>query len=151
MDTPVTEARDLAVVEAKTCARPSLNPPHQNSVRISGGWVKTTQKQSHKDILQKEEHSKNNIARNEWLLFKHIKIGTDDAIIEVGFHKEGQQTTIGWTMELYCPTERISFSGPAIKNPDPSYFKKFKAGDIAMPEPEKTIFESIRCIEPKTK
>jgi hypothetical protein len=43
-------------------------------------------------------------------------------------------------MELYCPTIRVSIAGPTIKDPDPSYFEKFKSGDMAMPEPEKNHF-----------
>ncbi len=148
---PIKSAHFITVEETKSCARPLLNPPHQNLVGFNGGIVKSTPEEARKEIAILERNSKNNIARKEWLFFKRLKIGSDDAIVAVTFDKDVKFTTIGWGMTLYCPTGRVSFGGPGIKDPDPSYFEKFKAGDMAMPEPEKTIFESIRCVKPKSK
>lgn len=149
MNMPVTVAHFVVAEESSSCARPLLNPPHQNLVGFTGGLDRTTKKESIKDIEQMEKHAKSNLDRKEWLFFKRLKVGPDDAVTFVKFHKDVNYTSIYWAMELFCPTVKISYSGPAIKNPDSSYYEKFKAGDIALPEPEKTIFESIRCIEPR--
>ncbi len=146
-----TEARDIAVEETKSCPKPLHNPPQLNSVGFSVGWDKPTKEESKKTIQWREKNAKKNIARKDWLYFKHFKVGLDDATVVVEFHKGVKHTSIGWLTEIFCPTVKISFGGPSILDPDPSYFEKFKAGDMAMPEPEKTIFESIRCIKPKSK
>jgi hypothetical protein len=151
MDKTTTSAHFVVVEETKSCARPLLNPPHQNLVGFNGGIVKSTPKEALKEISILERNSKNKIARQEWLFFKHLKVGSDDAIVIITLNKDVKFTTIGWGMTLYCPMTQVSFGGPGIKDPDPSYFEKFKAGDMAMPEPEKTIFESIRCVKPKVK
>lgn len=36
-----------------------------------------------------------------------------------------------------------------MQNPSPSYLKKFKQGDLSIPEPDKTIIESFRCTKRK--
>src|SRR5690606_13040158 len=56
---------------------------------------------------------------------------------------------IRWKMEMTCHGYKIFIGGPSIGYPDESYFKKFKAGDMALPEPYKSIYDSVRCTEYK--
>jgi hypothetical protein len=150
LDTPVQDAHDIALEESKKCVRPLLNPPHQNIVGFSAGRVKTPQKDKLlKELNSLEKNSVSKIDRKDWLYFKHFKIGLNDAYVDVRFEKMVGYSYLFWEAVLYCPTYEVLFSGPAIKNPDQTYFDRFKAGDIALPEPEKTIFESIHCTEPK--
>jgi len=147
---PVTKAKDIAVEETKACARPQLDPQLQNGIGISAGWTKTSPKE---EILKKlerlEKDSSNNISRKDWMFFKHFKIDSDEAYIVVNLYKDVHYNWIRWEMTLYCPKYEVIYGGPAIKNPDQSYLDRFKAGDIALPEPEKTIFESIHCTDSK--
>ena len=148
----VTEARDLAIEEGAECKRPLFDPPQQNSIGISGGWDKLRSKEeAMKEITSIESHSQNKILRKEMLIFKHLKVGSDEVIIYVERLPNVNYVQIRWIMKVYCSSVKVSIGGPAIKDPDQVYFDKFKAGDLAMPEPEKTIFESIKCVEPKKK
>ncbi|OFZ54542.1 MAG: hypothetical protein A2428_00355 [Bdellovibrionales bacterium RIFOXYC1_FULL_54_43] len=151
MEMPVTAAHFVVAEETKACARPLLNPPHNNLIGFTAGIRATTKEESLKIIKRWEKAAKNAIERKDWSFFKRLKFGPDDAIVVVEFHNDIKYNWIAWRTEIFCPTVKISFGGPAIKDPDPSYFEKFKAGEMAMPEPEKTIFNSIRCIEPKRK
>lgn len=105
-----------------------------------------------KEIKSLEMGSTNNILRKDWAFFKRIKIGSDEAYVivsnkpPIAGHKD-----IEWAMGLYCPHMKIQIDGPAKLDPDKSLFDKFSSGDAAIPEPEKTIYESIKCVEPKKK
>jgi hypothetical protein len=150
LDTPLKDAHEIAVEESRSCARPLLNPPHQNVVGFSAGREVTQKKEDlFKEIKRRETDAPTNIARKEWLYFKHLKVDSNNALVDVRFEKNVGYTWIKWEMTLYCSGFKVFYSGPAIKNPDQTYFDRFKAGDIALPEPEKTIFESIHCTEPK--
>ena len=92
-----------------------------------------------------EKSSKNAIERKAWLLFKKLKRGADGGFTYVESHKANGYTWIRWEATLYCPKNEVRIAGPEIKNPEPALLEKLKNGDLGMPEPERTIFESIRC------
>ena len=151
-DLGTTSAHDVAVTETSKCARPLLDDPQENHAGIGGGRGKTmTEEEVKKEINFREKNAPNDILRKELLYFKKFKVGSNDAIVYVDFHQMVGYSYIDWIAEIYCPTTKVTYGGPSIKDPDKSYYDKFKAGDLAMPEPEKTIFESVRCIEPKKK
>jgi hypothetical protein len=54
-------------------------------------------------------------------------------------------------LQLYCNDRKISFTGPMIERPGRSFDEKFKRGDTALPEPERTIYDSIKCTSPVSK
>lgn len=143
-------AHDVAVEESKVCSTQLLMPPHQNGVGISSGWSKSPSAEERKKKLDRiERNSAITISRKEWLYFKRFKNEDNDAYVYVQSYKEVGYSWIRWQMTLFCPVYEVTYTGPMVKNPDQSYFDRFKAGDIALPEPERTIFDSIRCVKPK--
>lgn len=144
-------SKDIFIGESKTCARAKMNPEVPNGISVSAGWGPLISKD---DAIKKIETSQSGsevaIQRDEWKIYKRIKVGSGgEAYIYV--ENEKFYKWIRWDMGLYCPSQYIHIVGPSIKNPAESYDKKFKADDLALPEPEKTIYESIKCIEPKKK
>ncbi len=104
-----------------------------------------------KDIDRTEKWSKLLVTRKEHLIVKRYKLGSNEAITYVENMPQPTYNEIRWHTELYYPTQKIIIGGLTIKEPGQSYYEKFKAGELALPEPEKTIYESIRCVEPKKK
>lgn len=144
-------AKDIMTEESDACRRAKMDPEASNGIGISAGWhpLKSIE-EGLKKMDSVEKHGDNNVVRDEWKIYKHLKIdGGGEALIHVENNHNVSYTWIRWKMEIYCPTQQISFTGPSIRNPDESYIKKFKAGDLALPEPEKTIYASIKCVEPK--
>ena len=148
--TVTPKSKELSVMETNRCARPQMAKYVPNGIYISGGAdplksVAAGQKQI-KSILV---HAKNNVIRNVWKTYKHIKINGNDELFWVGVDHDVNYREYRWKVNLYCPTQMISFSGPYIGNPSKTYDNKFKAGDLGIPEPEKTIYASIKCIPSK--
>lgn len=142
--------REISMHEARLCERPQFYPPYQNSVNVIGGWNPLKSKdEGLKKLRLAEMGSDTTVKRDDWKIYKTLTIGSDNAFVYVERFKMVGYEYIQWQMDLYCPTQLIRITGPAIKDPGESYNKKFKAGDLALPEPEKTIYESIRCVEPK--
>ena len=145
----------IAVDETASCPRPRMHPDVPNGIGIMGGLHPLKSKEEGLKKLQLTLRNGDTwIGRRAlpdgWQVYKHIKVDTHgEAVVYV--ENVNYDHNIRWKMTLYCPTQRIDFSGPQIKNPDESYYRKFKAGDMATPEPEKTIYESIRCVAPKKK
>jgi hypothetical protein len=144
--------KDVLVEETSVCSRPRLDPEIPNGLGFRAGWdPPKTKEAARKEIEFREKNSSNDIARKEDFLFKKLKLGSDDAIAWVEFLPNGDYKDIRWKLTIYCSNWWVSVGGPTIRNPDKSYFDKFKVGDLALPEPEKTILESIRCVPPKQK
>lgn len=148
--TVTPRSRDLIVTETKKCVRPQMAKYVPNGVGISGGWhpLKSIADgdREMKSILT---HADNNVIRGTWEVYKQFRFENYNALAWVENMQEASFHQIRWNMEVYCPTQDITFVGPTIKNPDSSYYTKFKAGDLALPEPEKSIYASIRCVTPK--
>lgn len=143
----------ILVTETDICKRPLMYSSAPNGISMFVDPVSLSSKeQGLKEIESVKEHSDSHIARDRWKIYKTLKVeGDGNAQIYVQSNKNVTYKWIRWQMELYCPTRLIRFVGPAIKDPDEALLKKFKAGDLALPEPEKTIYESIKCVEPKIK
>lgn len=137
---PVTKARDIAVEETEGCARPLLDSPQPNGISFSAGWKKTPPRD---ELLKKIAKAETNA--KSFLFFKRTKPTAGNGYVYADLHKDVGFTWIRWEMKLFCPNYEVFYSGPTIKNPDQSIMDRLKAGDIALPEPEKTIFESVRC------
>jgi hypothetical protein len=90
--------------------------------------------------------------QGETFVFKNFKLGSVDAISWVEKFR-GVGHDIRWQTKVYCPDWWISITGPTIDEPniDKSMFEKFKKGDLALPEPYKTMINSFRCIPAKQK
>ena len=150
----------IAVDETASCLRPRMDADAPNGIGIMGGLHPLkSKKEGLKDLQLTEKHADNKIIRRNqvdgWQAYKHLNIGGDGVAIIYISNTAGtpktQNHVIRWEMSLFCPTQEIDFSGPTIRNPGDAYYSKFKTGDLALPEPEKTIYESIRCVEPKKK
>jgi hypothetical protein len=104
-------------------------------------------------ISEKEAWFKNISKTNYKLLMKDHKSENSYSYFEVEqlYQNPKSPLKIRWNMYLFCPLFEINFSGPLLEEPDTSYLEKFKKGDLGLPEPEKTIYESIRCIKTKVK
>lgn len=149
MATPIS--KNMFITETEICKRPKMDVDVPNGIGISGGWDHLKSRDDAlKRLARSEKNSDITVKRDEWKIYKRLKQdGTNEAFIYVENNHKIGYTYIRWQMDFYCPTEVISITGPSIKDPDENLLKKFKAGDLALPEPEKTIYESIRCVKPK--
>lgn len=153
------------IVEGDSCKTPLLrNGSGSNGVGFSMYQDPYKSRKEYDDIVKNREKWAKDITRS--ISDNELK---DRSILVINFTKNENylstayaewldrphpkaklpKGSIRWKMELYCPHQHISIGGPIIDNPDPSYIAKFQKGDIALPEPYKTIYESIKCIEPK--
>lgn len=104
-----------------------------------------------KSVLSQMEISKIQLKNKDWLVFKKIDIeGGGGAVMYVDYQSQLPKT-IRWVMKLYCPSSEFLIAGASTTNPPKELLQKFEKGDLAVPEPEKKVFESIRCIKPKMK
>jgi hypothetical protein len=148
---PLTEALDILVGESTGCPkpRPRFDPETPNGIGISGWEVFKTKEEATKDLAREEPWIKAEILRKEKLAGKRRKLGSDEAVTYIEILP---YNIIRWKTKLYCPHQRALMIGsPTIKNPKPEMLEKIKAGDLNPPEPERTIIESIRCVEPRGK
>ncbi|NJM10496.1 MAG: hypothetical protein HC883_06535 [Bdellovibrionaceae bacterium] len=89
------------------------------------------------------------LAAHEYLAFKRFKLGDVDVI---GWVSEASVSKdILWEMTVYCPGWWITVRGPGMdrEKVTPELLAKFKKGDLALFEPYKRIYESVRCIPAK--
>ena len=157
---PYNRQITFAIEETSICSTKAFNPGFPNSLWFH---VKVKYNESAevypegnpadavKEIKKLGEVSENHITRKDWLIFKRLKFGKNEGLVYVESLQNVGDKGIRWKWNVYCPTWWISIGSPIMKDPDKSYFDKFKAGDVALPEPEKTIIDSIRCEEPKIK
>jgi hypothetical protein len=148
---PLTEALDILVGESTACPkpRPRFDSETSNGISFSGWEVFKTKEEATKDLNKMEPWIKAEILRKEKLGGKRRKLGADEAVTYIEIMPYNR---IRWEIKLYCPHQRaFLISGPVIKDPKPEMLEKIKAGDLNPPEPERTIIESIRCVEPKGK
>ena len=147
------ESKGIFITETDICKRPIMYSSVPNGIGISAGWESLKSKdEGIKRITIAEKGSNITVQRDDWKIYKSLKINGDgNAFIYVENNNNVTYKYIRWEMSLYCLTHVIRFEGPSIQNPDDALLKKFKAGDLALPEPEKTIYESIRCVESKKK
>jgi hypothetical protein len=146
----ISAAPSIFIEESTKCSRVRFDPAIPNGIGIVREMYKTKEAFA-KDAMLTEKWNKARVEKKEDLIFKKYKVGKNEvfAYVEV---VPSDSSKIRWWTKIYCPSMRsFSITGPTIKNPNPSYYEKFKAGDLALPEPEKTIIESAHCVEPKPK
>ena len=142
--------KNIFVTEIESCTTPRREEYTPNGIGFS--YIDTvTSENAKKEISIQEKSSKYRLENKSWLLFKKMRIdGGGEAIMYIEQHDKWKKK-IRWVMKLFCPTREIYIVGAGIQNPNKELLQKFERGDLAIPEPEKTVFESIRCIEPKSK
>jgi hypothetical protein len=147
---PLWTLKYLSVLETERCSRKEFSTSSPKGIGFSvGNGDRGSRKSTEKEIALREKNAPGDLQRKEKLAFTKIKLGSADALawvqVEAGY--------LQWQVKLYCPDWWISVAGPMINNAniDPTLYDKFKKGDLAMPEPEKTVVESIRCIPAKQK
>ncbi len=95
-----------------------------------------------------ERRSKNEMEKGK---LPHQKPNTMGDTEFINYVEILPESILRWRREIFCGQRRISVLGPEIPAPNNQYIEKLKTGDIALPEPERTIYESIKCMEPKLK
>lgn len=147
--TVFTKMRNISVTE-KTCITKQRDKYVPNIMTFNSHVAKNEKELNH-EISIIEKSSKFQLENKSWLLFKKLRInGGGEAIMYVEQHDKWQKQ-IRWIMKLFCTNREVYISGVPTTNPSKELLQKFERGDLAIPEPEKTVFESIRCIEPKLK
>ena len=143
---PLASNKDIAVNETGKCPRLRMDSNKPNGVNFRVNERSYQSEQKTKQTFENMKQSANGrAAAKPSMPTKFFKIGSYDAVAFVEDHKE----FIRWEVIYDCPKNEIDLSGPSIRNPAQSYFDKFKNGDLGLPEPEKTIIESVRCSESK--
>jgi len=145
------QVKHLFIKEGPTCTTPQRYKFFPNGIGIDiSSAASNSLEEMKKKIEGREKFLSTEFKNKKSVFYKKTKIGEDEAIIYVEqFSKFNPY--IRWNMEIFCNHQWIKISSPSIGDPSPSYFEKFKAGDFGLPEPERTIYESIRCINPKSK
>lgn len=138
-------------VETKKC-RKDFNEAETNprSISIDSGGP-TDSKTTTAKLSINERYLKSQLERKEWLFYKRIQVdGGGEAVLHVEVFSR-EKSRARWKMHLFCPKREfwVTFYSADAKNKE--ILEKLKNGDLAVPDPEKTIFESIRCIDPKLK
>jgi hypothetical protein len=148
-DGPLEKVRHISVDEGPSCATKQLSEDiYRNGIGIVGGsGPKQKKSEAIKEIEFRKKFAQGDVARGDDFVFKHFKLGDADAITWVE-KNSSLAKDIRWQTKVYCPDWWISITGPAIDEPniDKSMFEKFKKGDLALPEPYKTMINSFRCI-----
>jgi len=140
---------NLTTIEGNSCKTPRRDKEIPNSVAFRADY-----KSNYYDSIKEADEKKNRLEK--WsraerkngrnFYFKRNKIENTESIDYVELLSN---RSLRWRRELFCDQRRISVSGPSIMTPNSEYIEKLKTGDFALPEPEKTIYDSIKCIEPK--
>ncbi len=147
---PMEVQGSIFVQEGAPCVRPPQVGSGPNGVSFDGGWgPKNKRVDAKKELALRERNAPVDLERKKILFFKHFKQGNNDAIAWV----EDAGRFIRWEYKFYCPDWWITVTGPGLEKSkiDKTLLDKLKNGDEALPEPEKTIIESLRCIPAKLK
>jgi hypothetical protein len=141
-----SKSKDIFVGEADECKRPQMAAWVPNGIGFHVDVKPFKSKEEGIAALNKIEKNIKEAAKiGGFKVYRQFDFDQGGAIASVEELQGVGFVEIRWNMELYCLTRRIRIQDPVIKNPDKSYDEKFKAGDLALPEPEKTIYESIKC------
>lgn len=149
---PAEESSTIRLSESAACARPKLyeevHGPNSFQVAIFP-LVFKTEKERLKELEHEIEVAKKVKATPELTekrsrpFIRHLRIDGDDVIESVRKLSNG---TLRWSKVVYCKNlSKIRISGPMISHPHPKFLDRFENGQFSIPEPEKTIYESVRC------
>lgn len=149
---PTESSKNIFVGEKKECERPPFAPDVPNGIGFGAGNLFETQQEALDYITKRKSSSIARVADKTYLIFKDLSNISKENMAYLAYVEVLPYNQFRWRMNLYCQSLlSVSITATDIKNPDPSYYEKFKKGDLALPEPEKTILESVRCIPPKVK
>jgi len=143
----VTAAEHVQFNEGSPCARPRHDVYIPNGIAIGAEAKFKTPESRTEEINNFEKYMKRRLAEKENILVKRYKIGSDEAIAYIRYMES--KNRIQWRVRLFCPSRSFDIMIMTLKDPAQQYFDKFKNGDLALPEPEKTVLESIKCVDPK--
>lgn len=147
---PISANSTIFVDESKKCSRAQMDSNAPNGVGFNARKRDfQTQEKTKQSFNNLRKLAVNEANSKESSPVKLFKIGFHDAVAYVEHNKSAHDENIRWHVIYDCPKAQIDLTGPSIRFPPKSYFEKFKAGDLALPEPEKTIIESVRCSEGK--
>lgn len=141
---PLQYIKDIFVEESSSCARPKFSSEIPNGVGFGFYARKDSEELKGKsDIDQLEKWATS--GKNP-LASRRIKLGNDEAIFYVETLSSGE---LRWNMMLFCSTYKIKVIGPTMQNPSSGLLEKIKGSNLEIPEPENTIYQSVKCISPK--
>lgn len=143
----VSAAENVFFNEASTCIRPQHDVYIPNGVGIGAEAKFKTPASRTEEINNFEKYMKRRLAEKENILVKRYKIGSNETIAYIRYMD--QKNRIQWRARLFCASRSFDITIMTLKDPALQYFDKFKNGDLALPEPEKTVLESIKCVDPK--
>lgn len=143
------KVNDLVVEYTENCANSSQALNRQAAFAFEYRPLKSVSDRK-REFLKLKEDSIFNLKNGSWIFFKkENEMGLERYIYIEHFTK--LKTYLRWNSHTICPHGTIYSVGPMIFNPDESLLTSIKLGDLSIPSPEKTIYESIRCIDPKIK
>jgi predicted DNA-binding antitoxin AbrB/MazE fold protein len=93
-----------------------------------------------------ESHHQAQSMNNTYLYFKKTS-KNNPAQADVIEHYPDKN--IRWIRDIVCNNIVLSVFGPTAANPDKLLLEKIKGGDMSLPEPINTIYESVKCTKPK--
>jgi len=147
-----SQIKSIDIEEGEKCKTPQRDRYVSNGVGIQVLWdIYKNEKDREVEIEGQERVLGARLKNKHLAYYKKFKIGAADVIQYVEYLDTVKKDKIRWMMEIYCDSRFINIGGPSIQNPDPSYFEKFKKDDFGLPDPEKTIYQSFHCIDPKIK
>lgn len=146
-----SKMRYIFVGESASCKTEHrrTNRPNGVSISVTDNALKSAADFS--SFVKKQEDWFENMSKSNFGLLMKSSKSEDSYSYSRVFYPDSLKSYIRWEKYLYCRHATLFINGPSLDAPVDSYLKKFKLGDLAMPEPEKSIVESIKCIEPKTK
>lgn len=137
---PLLESMDV-ITQEESCKTRKLDPEVPNGVSFAAG-SKIDSKKREKRIALEASH----VAKQTYYLVSTRRAVDGDAELFSNVeYTDKLKNTYRWSATLFCPERIIEITGPTIKDPDKALLEKFKKGDLAIPEPYKTIFDSVKC------
>lgn len=145
---PFDTIRHISIQETAACSTKRLYEDVPNGIGISVNIEKRTPGEALKEIEIRKKRAPQN---DDQPAFKCFKVEKKDAIGWV--EKINFLGDLRWMIKVYCPDWWITLGGPSMDHTHVTdeLRAKFKKGDLAYPEPYKTIVDSIRCIPAKKK
>lgn len=147
---PLSKMKNIHIEEKIDCLYPEKKVDHKGAFTFEfQGFRNKLEKES--EINKIEEDSKFNIKTKDWILAKKSTIGHVETSFIYIEHWNKKNKYLRWKAYIQCSNITVLATGPMIFNPDEHLMLSIKSGKNSMPEPENSIYESIRCIEPKIK
>ena len=136
-------------VEEKTCLTPPRDPEVNNGLGFQASLARHDKAAAAAklEVVQREVSAE--LKNKNYLVSKTQKVDSDGTLVLYVESLSKLRKIIRWRAELVCPTRLISIGGASLKNPSEEVLKELAAGSLAIPEPYKTIFASVKCSKDK--